>query len=407
MDKRMIIKALFASGTLVVSGLVGANQYNNAADIPLGAFSFTPTVDVEFGYDDNVTSSETDIIGSSYNFVAPQFNLSSEVGTSVFTLGYRLVNESYFSSSQDDATDHFLSGRAELSLNAYNKLVVSLGYEDGHDDRGTVFTLGTGSDVEEPDQFKQSQFDTMYTYGSAGADGRIEMSLNIRELDYDREDIDYQVRDRTISTLGGTFYYRIGQNTDATFDLQYATVDYKVARDPANPLDSGTTTALLGVSWEATALTSGYAKLGYEKKEFDVGTREGFSGADWALGVIYEPNIRSEIEFSSSTNTNETNGDGNFIRSQTHRVQWRHDWLERVRTSTSLMYRNEKYEGVTSSDGVASREDDTVSASARAYYQFRRWFNVELGYTFSKRNSNRDLINFDRNQVHLNFFITL
>ncbi|MGQ8365253.1 outer membrane beta-barrel protein [Glaciecola sp. 1036] len=399
-------KKIILTSTLVACTTAYAQQFEDAASMEFGGFDFTPTVDLGLEYDDNVTQSNTDEIDSWSRTIAPQLNLFTTYGASDVEFSYRLVNRDYFSSDTDNFTDHFLRAATNLELNARNRIRASLNYEDGHDARGTNFSIGQGQTLSEPDQYKQSELDFEYSYGAFNADGRLDLNVNLLDKNYDSDSIIYQARDRKYSTLGGTFYYRVGANTDLTFDAYRTYVDYDIALDNANPLDSVQDSFLVGVDWEATAKTSGFAKIGYQTKDFDSAFREDFSGVDWALGVQWEPLEYSSIEVSTESNTNETNGEGNFIRGNVHSIEWRHDWLERVRSTVGFAYLNNRYEGQIV-DGFDVRSDNDVRFNASVYYQFRRWLNFELTYRHNERDSNREQVEFDRNRLLLNAFITL
>jgi polysaccharide biosynthesis protein VpsM len=400
-----VLKVTSAIVCAITSISVNAQQFQDAASVEFGSFDLTPTVDVGFRYDDNVTRSNTNEITSWSQIISPQLVLLNSFGSSQVRLGYRLRNERFFSSQADNYTDHFFNAAVEYELNARHRLDVGINYTDGHEDRGTGFSIGNAEAIASPDQFKQGEFDLLYSYGAFNADGRLEANFNITNRDYDLNTPLYMARDRIFTTLGGAFFYRIGAATDATFDIIYTDVNYKFDLDSASPLDSQQISYLVGLKWEATAQTSGFAKVGYQEKDFDSALREDFDGIDWAAGVVWEPVEYSTVEFTTRNDTNETNGEGNFIKGRNYKVEWRHEWLERVRSTASYTWGTDRYEGQTVSADV--REDDLVRFKTSLFYQFRRWMNIEVGYIYDQRDSNRTNIEYDRNQFIINALFTL
>jgi hypothetical protein len=380
-----------------------AQQFDDAAPVAFGSFDFIPTVDVGLRYDDNVTRQDDEKVSSFSSIISPQFVLLNNFGASQTRFGYRLRNERFFSSSADNYTDHFLTAGVEYELNIRHRLDVSFEFEDGHEQRGTGFSILNLAST--PDTYKETDFGVQYSYGVPSADGRLDLGIDISNRDYDLNTDAGRARDRVITTTQGTFFYRIGTATDATFDVIHRDVSYNFDFTPANPLDSVVTSYLVGVKWDATAETSGFVKVGYEEKDFESSLRENYDGFDWSAGVTWEPTQNAQFNFSTDTNTDETNGEGNFIRQRDYQVQWRHRWLERLKTSVSYTISEDRYEGQPVEFGV--REDDLERLNLTAYYQFRRWFNVQFGYTFDTRDSNRTGIDFDRNQFLLNAYITL
>jgi hypothetical protein len=394
------------AGFLLSSVIVKAQQFDEAANFPIGSFDVTPTVDLGLRYDDNITRANVDEISSWSRIISPHIVIENSQGASQFTFAYRLRNEEYFSSPEDDYTDHFLLVQADMEFNSRNRFVATVNYEDGHDARGSNFSIGQGADLTEPDTYKQSEIDLLYSYGAFNAQGRLEVNFDIRDLDYDIDTPLYRARDRDLTSLGGTFFYRIGVVTDAVFEARYTSIDYQFALDPLSTLDSDEISYLVGVEWRATAQPSGGIKFGYQEKDFESRLREDFQGFDWEIGVKWEPLDYSSFEFLTSSGTNETNGEGNFIKDNSYSLKWNHDWLERMRSVVHFSVNNDTYEGLRG-QGFDTRKDDNRRLRASMYYQFRRWLNFELSYIYEERDSNRDIIDFDRNQFIFNALVTL
>lgn len=392
--------------TLSIAFLAHSQQFDDAASVPFGGFDLTPTVDIGLRFDDNVTRANVDEISSWSRIVSPQVTMESALGASQVTLAYRLRDEVFFSSSDDNYTDHFLLAQADMEFNERHRMITRLNFEDGHEARGSNFSIGFGDALTEPDQYKQSELDFLYSYGAFNADGRLDINVNFTELDYDIDTPAYRARDREMNSVAGTFYYRVGAMTNAVFDIRYTTIDYQFAFDAASSLDSNEISYLVGLEWEATAQTSGFAKIGYQEKNFDSASREDFNGIDWELGVLWEPVDYSSLELMTRAGTEETNGEGDFIESQTYSAEWRHRWLERLRSSVRFSYGTDDYEGRLIDDSNI-RIDDNFRFRASVYYQFRRWINFEVGYIYDERDSNRDDIDFGRNQFLINALFTL
>ena len=391
--------------TCSISVTSQAKNYQDAGSIQYGAFDIIPIIDVGTRFDSNVTREDVNEIESWTRIISPQVSLVTRTGASDILLSYRVRNETYFSSSSDNYTDHFVQTQVNTEFDARNRLKARFDFEEGHDPRGSNFSIGLGDQLTEPDQYLQYEVDLLYSYGAPSAKGRLDLNLNYTELDYDI-DIDlYRARDRKFHTIGGTFFYRVGATTDLTFDVIYSDIQYGFDLIPDSPLDSVNTSYLVGVNWEATAKTTGFAKFGYQEKDFDSDFREHFGGVDWALGVTWEPYDYATFQLSTRADTNETNGEGNFIRSESFAASWQHEWLERLQTSVGVSFSNDRYEGQSVLDSI--RTDDVLQFKTALVYQFRRWVNVEASFVHNERESNRTFINFDRNQFVLSAFITL
>ena len=45
---------------------------------------------------------------------------------------------------------------------------------------------------------------------------------------------------------------------------------------------------MIGVQWEATALTNSFVKIGYKEKDFDLATRDTFDAVEWESEILAE-----------------------------------------------------------------------------------------------------------------------
>ncbi|MBJ2135095.1 outer membrane beta-barrel protein [Paraglaciecola chathamensis] len=370
--------------------------------IDLGAFELVPTLTTTVGFNDNVTRSRGDDeeIDSWFSAITPRFTLVNNFGLNSLRFGYQLTRGDYFSSSADDYTDHLLFASLDYELNSRHRTKTSINFEDGHDDRGEAFSRGRGNELDSPDEFKESEVDFTYSYGALSALARLDVNLNYRDLDYKIDTNEYKARDRSKSSIGGTFYYKVGPVTDLTFDAEIADVKYSFLSDGATTFDSIETSYLIGARWQSTASTSGYAKIGYQNKNFDAASRNSFSGLKWEGGIVWEPLERATFILDTQNEARETNGDGDFIRRKDISLRWRHEWLQRLRTDAGVTVGNDDYEG-------SGRKDDISELNLAVTYEFRRWLTFNLGYTYSERDSNQNVIDYDGNIYRLTAKVTL
>lgn len=368
--------------------------------IDLGAFELVPTLTTTAGYNDNVTRSNDEGIDSWFSTIIPRFTLVNNFGLNSLRFGYQLSRGDYFSTSEDNYTDHLIFASLDYELNSRHRIKSSIDFEDGHDNRGESFSLGRGAELSSPDEFKESEIDFTYSYGALSAQARFDLNLNYRDKDYKIDTDEYKLRDRSKSTVGGTFYYNIGAATDLLFETTITDVEYAFSTSEASSLDSVQTAYLIGAQWQSTASTSGYAKIGYQDKKFDAAGREDFSGTTWQAGIVWEPLDRSTFILDTRNQARETNGDGNFIRNKDVSLSWRHEWLQRLRTQAGVAFGTDDYEG-------SGRTDDIQELNLAVIYEFRRWLTFNLGYTYNERESNRDVINYDQNIYRLTAKVTL
>ena len=396
-------KSILAMSVICATPTLNAQE---AGRIQAGQFDLIPSFTSSMAYVDNVANARDNQrkIYSWRTILSPELIAATQVDGNPVQIGYRLERGVYFSSDNDDYTDHFVEASGNFELNSRHRVSALAQYEDGHEDRGTGFSIGTGLDISTPDTYKSSNLSAEYSYGAVTSDGLITLKTRRQALDYDRSEDAYLIRDRVKTMVGGEFGYQVGSATRAVLDVTKTYVRYDEQLNFVTR-DSDETRVLVGVVWESTAATTGFAKVGYKEKDFDNQARGTFYGTDWEVGIDWQPVSYTSFRISTSADTFETNGEGDFIRGQNYSVRWNHDWLERLSTSFSVTQQNDEY--VFNEVDIDNRDDELMNYSAALNYQARRWLKFSTYYQFTDRDSNRETIGYDKSVVGVTAEVTL
>ncbi|NCP64767.1 MAG: outer membrane beta-barrel protein [Paraglaciecola sp.] len=401
------MKSVNLSVALVLSLVSAGSMAQEKASLDVGGLDFVPTLDVSLQHDSNVTRSNSAVISSWISLYRPELRLEKNSDITQVSVGVSASKGIYHSSQNDNFDDYQIFVDLGFEFDRRNQLAAGFVSESGHDARGTAYSIGIGNTLLGPDKYKRTTLDTKYSYGAQTAPARFEATVRLRNINYDNDVINGRPRDRSEQSLGGIFYYQVAPATDLVLDSRYTNTSYDsiTMTDPNFvSLDSKTTNLLAGLKWESTAATTGFAKLGYQKRSFDNDLREGFSGLKWEAGVVWSPIERALIEFSTANDTLETNGLGSFIKRKDYRLDWRHQWLERLSTSSAVAYGSDIYVG-----GLIPRQDKSTQLDLTASYQFRRWISFIAAYSYIKRNS--DVVDgsfdFDKNLFSLSAKLSL
>ena len=396
-------KSILAMSVICATPTLNAQE---AGRIQAGQFDLIPSFTSSMSYVDNVANARDNQrkIYSWRTILSPELIAATQVDGNPVQIGYRLERGVYFSSDNDDYTDHFVEASGNFELNSRHRVSALAQYEDGHEDRGTGFSIGTGLDISTPDTYKSSNLSAEYSYGAVTSDGLITLKTRRQALDYDRSEDAYLIRDRVKTMVGGEFGYQVGSATRAVLDVTKTYVRYDEQLNFVTR-DSDETRVLVGVVWESTAATTGFAKVGYKEKDFDNQARGTFYGTDWEVGIDWQPVSYTTFRISTSADTFETNGEGDFIRGQNYSVRWNHDWLERLSTSFSVTQQNDEY--VFNEVDIDNRDDELMNYSAALNYQARRWLKFSTYYQFTDRDSNRETIGYDKSVVGVTAEVTL
>jgi hypothetical protein len=398
----LALSALLALANASLASAQAPGSSRDAADvtasgpagIPVGPMTAYPGIDLSVGYNDNLLGSATNQISTPVFVIAPYITLEGRSGPHRFDFRYRGEIGRYSDSHNDDYDDYALQANAKLILDARNDLAARLDYIHGHDARGST-DRPISSD---PDRYRQAGAYALYGYGAQGAKGRIEVDGEYYQRRYTTNLENTAVSDRNVSSLGGTFFWRVAPKTRLLFQGRYIDYDYI---DPASTQDSSDRYAYVGAHWEATAKTTGYAKYGYSRKVFKSALNPTQSGSSWDLGVRWSPRTYSVFDFSTFRRFEESTGVGDVIVQSQLGAKWTHAWNSRLSHSIQYDYFNDKYKG------DSSRDDNTNALGLRMDYRFRRWLKFGAEYQFTHRDSNDPQYRYRRNLILFSLGATL
>lgn len=354
------------------------------ASVTSGPVAVIPQLSVEVGHDDNILTTKTDTIDTLITIVKPSVQFVAEQENDAYRVTYAVEDGTYHSSSPDNYTDQSLVGEAIMELNGRNRLDVTATLLKEHEDRGSNDAAIQAS----PDRYTDKKIAATYRYGAADAQGNLELTGSY--LNHEFANASNAGRDRDNFLLDGIFFYRVAPKTKALFEVRQEEFDYKLA---SSTLDNTERKYLAGVTWDATAKTSGSAKLGYSEKDFD-STKPDQDGVSWEIGVNWSPLTYSTIAINAAQEFEETSGTGDAIDTENFSVSWQHAWNDRVSTNAMVSRLNEEYIGAT-------REDDTDTLKLGVNYELQRWLSMGLAYTYTDKESTDADSVYDRNQVML------
>lgn len=393
---KQVKESLLALAVISASSSVLAIE---PAPVDMGGFDMIPTLNLSTAYDDNPFS-ETDgnPDDSFVTIVNPNLQFVAQQGESVYSLDVGVTHGIFHDSTDDNYTDFNIAANTNLVFNSKNSLNLSAGYLDGHEDRGSGSSQGIGDFISGPTEYHDSTFGAKYTYGSSSSQGRLELSADYLSKVFDNFITLNQNRERKDYSVAAKFLYAVSSDTDVTAEVRNTVIDYN--RQQALR-DSDEMEYFVGLEWQATAKTSGYAKIGMGDKKFDsIFNTDPGTEVSWDVGVTWEPRSYSTVSINTSREEEETVSTGAFIDTTTYGVSWNHGWTEQVSTDIFYNFRNEEYVG-------SGQDDDIDNYGAKVTYAFDRWLDIGLAYDYSDKASTINLLEYDRSKVILSFDISL
>lgn len=345
------------------------------AEVEIGEMRLYPTLQASIGHNDNILSSETSTQSSLITRINPQFELEAEKENVLFRVNYGFEKGFYHSSSTDNYLDHNLSATANIIGNRKNRIDLLANYRKGHEARGQELG-GALSSTSAPIEYDLTNIEGTYTYGGREAKGRINTTLGFEDKTYTNFRTTTRSRDYDKISLGAGFNYKISDKTTALIEIERSDINYD-----NTDLDSTTQRILSGVTWDATAKTSGTVKLGYQNKDFDNTAYSDTSAGTWNIELLWNPKTYSTFRLSTSQDFTESTTTDTFVDTKNYILGWEHFWNDKLSSNLSYSNTNEKF-------GNSNRSDDIDVLTLALTHNTKRWLDMGLIFERSERDSN-------------------
>ena len=364
--------------------------------IAVGDGRLHPKFRLEAIHNDNLTAAATNPIKTFGTFYSPGFSYVLRSAKKRLFADYHLSGATYEDSRRDDYLDHRASFGYQYTPTNRVSLGVEGEYFDSQDARGTGAAEGSGVIQTSPDEWHHVRLKGKLAYGASGARGRFEGDVAFTNKDYDNNRRVTAVRDREDIAATGRFYYRILPKTSLLLEGRATRYDYDRSAPNSASLDGLTSQALLGITWKGTFKTTGTARFGYIRKDFDAAGRRTGQSFSWDFGVQWRPKSYSVFSLNTARNFQETNGVGDFIIDDSVSLSWAHSWNTRLRTALRFSFAQNDFEADNT-----GRADERLSAGADVIYKPGDNLELGLGYNYERRDSNQNTFDYERNIIRI------
>ncbi len=242
---------------------------------------------------------------------------------------------------------------------------------------------------------------------------KLDIEISYQNFDQDYSQTQLERANRNQDSYSINFYYKLTPKITIKFpQYTYSMINYDKNRPEGgintDPLSNSHTNSLMGgISWKATAKTTGYFNIGYTNREYEKDEHQGYdtnTSAVWntsddnsyimeggvttrlpwntILDVNIYRNLR-EAEFTAKSNSYFSTG-GSFTISR--------KFIEKLYTDFTAGFFQTDFNGV-------NREDNIYTLAVNANYAVTKWSRVEAGYSYKNKDTN---IDYDREDEEIN-----
>lgn len=303
-------------------------------------------------------------------------------------LFYQADIELYSRHSSENTVKHRVQARLDYRMVGGLSFTLSDEYLISHDDRGK----GISNSL---DKFHTNSFNAVVRYDT-GRKLMLKAAYSNFMVRYDASGSSFMKR--TDNAFSWYVSYRFRPKTSIFAGYEFIDVNY-AQNTVSNSREYNLWT---GMEWDITTKTRGIIKAGYGTKKF----------ADHTIRknntLILEGNIQYRLTAKTSLNlmawrkTNETDISGTyFILSNGIKIGYLHKLTSKISDFAGFSYIKDRYKGDFTLDGrTDERTDNYYTLSFGLQYEFRKWFSSELGYIYSKRDSNFSEYDYSNNTFY-------
>lgn len=394
------INLLFAFFSFVLTAPAAANL-NPGSFITKSGVEITPTLKTSLSSNSNFFSTPDNKESRLIWAVTPNVKASIKNGPDSYKLDFGTSSAIHNKDAVDNYTQVNIGGDIHKEFSNLHRLDVSGDADWLYESRGLGLTEGLGDAADELVKYKLQNYTARYEYGAKSSKAQIALDavyvnksyVNFREIS--------QFRDYDKSSIGITGYYTTQALSRMFVEIQQEYFRYDLLELNGLSRDSDDLKLLAGMEWEATALTSGSFKLGYQNKDFNNPERENFSGLSWEAKINWSPLSYSTLQVFTSRAAKDPLLQGDYIKESLYGVKWNHNWTDDLSSLARVDYTDERY------TGDFGRKDKTKSLHLGLNYTTNSFGMVSTYVDFVDKTSTKSSIEFDRVVIGINFTFAL
>ncbi len=371
----------------------------------IGAFKFSPLLEVSEAYNDNIFANNLLRKGSFVTQIHAGGELSLQRRLNRYSLTYALQSTQFQSSPTDDYVDNYVGFNSFTVFDSRKRLEFNLNYLDSHYFRGYFFDRGLLSVPmkPQPDTYNRYEAVANFRYGGENARGNLELKTSYDDYTFTDNFFSTDYQDRTAYNITPGFYVKVAPKTRLLAQVENTLNTYK--NEPWYKYEYLKERYLAGVNFDYTDYLRGLVRGGYLQQSFFSKDIKSLTGFTWDVNVLWFPVSYSRLEVGASRDIRPLIGNAFAGVSERYHIGWLHDWSPRLNTKLFAGTENVTYQNLIVGGSPFSRVDNYDIYGVDINYSARKWLGFSLSYTRRDLTSTTNVLNF--NQDVLMFYVTL
>ncbi len=192
-----------------------------------------------------------------------------------------------------------------------------------------------------------------------------------------------------------TGYMQLWPKTRGLLEFKYTNLQYS----DATGRDGNAYRIMAGLEGKLAAKITGIAKAGYKLKAYDDSTHKDFSNAVAEVGLLYEPNDRTDLSLSYIREPYEsTYTDNNYYTGYHVLANLEYQFAKDFVAKADAQYFLNQYPTVATGE-TKKRTDHEWSLGTGLDYHWKEWLIAGIGYSFHQRESNINARDYDQHMI--------
>ena len=399
MPTKKLTKAIVCISVFTVSPVYA--QLKPGSVMTKDGAEITPILQTGISSNNNFFNTPDDEESRLIWIIAPKVKAVIDDGPDSYSLNLGTSTSLHNKDSVDNFTEVNVGAGVHKEFTSQHRLDISGNADWLYEPRGTGLTEGLGDAVNELVEYQEQNILAEYEYGALSSKAQVAVRAGFFNKKYQNFTEVSQYRNYDKSLFGITGYYNTQAATRTFLEIKQENYRYDVLASSGISRDSDDVKVLAGMEWEATALTSGSFKVGYQNKDFSAPERESFSGLSWQATANWQPLSYSTLQFMTSRAAKDPLVQGDYIKETVYGIKWTHSWSDYLSSLASTSYTDEQY------TGDIGRKDKTKSLRLGLNYVASNFGMVSTYADFIDKNSTQDAIEFDRVVIGINFTFAL
>jgi hypothetical protein len=354
-----------------------------------GGFLIFPKIEVGTAYDANVFATENNKQGDFIFQVLPTITAQSDFSRHQLRFSAGADVGRYADQTSENFIDYFVTGSGRYDISGDSALSTNLAYRKLHEDRGDPDSPVVAS---EPIEFSRTNLDLAYQQRFNRVTGRVGIGAENENYDdvtaINGATLNQDNRDFWAYSATGQVGYDLYPGYQPFLRFTYTRTEYEEGLVKPN---SDSYEAVVGTTLDLTNLLTGEVFIGYLARNYDENDYKDFSGLAYGLKLDYAVTQLTSITGNIERGVEEGFGVRPSPRDRTtFKIGVDHELLRNLVLSALAEYQMDDYQNT-------NQQDDFYLVQAGATYNINRNFYLRGTYSYSTRDSNLPLNDYDRN----------